>query len=128
MPNKAKFEVPTLGPNVTPEMIVEELGRLSAIRSYEKKMTKFYQEAFYARVNGKEAAQQHGPYEGDNWRAVVSSHERTAFNQSLHAQEKPECHAEYVMPSTVFTMRMEHKTDIEFNSMVDSLRKELELD
>jgi hypothetical protein len=44
-----KFEYPNLE-NATPEMLIDEMGKLSVMESYVKKMRAYYKEAYYSKM------------------------------------------------------------------------------
>lgn len=81
MPPK-KFQAPTLGPNTTPEMLVDELGLIKAWASYYKAAEEFHKEALKART-AKERTRVKNPistFQGDKFEATFSNRSRTGLN------------------------------------------------
>lgn len=85
-----KFEPPTLGGNITPEMLVDELGEAKEQKAYWEKAEAFYKEAMKARADGAKSII------GEKFIATVAEQSRTTLNSDkvrklLTAEEAADC-------------------------------------
>lgn len=85
-----KFEPPTLGNNVTPECLADELGFAKEQKAYWEKAEAFYKEAMQARAGNARSIF------GETFIALISSESRTTLNNEkvrkcLTAEEVKEC-------------------------------------
>ena len=85
-----KFVPPTLGGNITPEMLVDELGEAKEKKAYWEKAEAFYKEAMKARADGARSII------GENFIATISEQSRTTLNSDavrkiLTDKEVAEC-------------------------------------
>lgn len=72
-----KFEPPTLGGNITPEMLADELGAAREQKSYWEKAEAFYKEAMKARAQGAKSIF------GEKFVAMIEEQSRTTLDSAL---------------------------------------------
>lgn len=118
---RLKFTPPDFS-NMTPEGLADELGRLSIIRSWEKKQTGFHKEAFHAR-------RQSPLVKGDKFICSVSEVTQTRFDTESFKRDHPELYAKYLKTSSFSRIDIEGQpTEPEIKSLLEQLRMELDLD
>src|SRR5688572_17343375 len=82
-----RIEAPDLT-NWTDTALVDEIGKLSAVKNYASKQEKMYKEVLYARLGGKQA--QPAPIKGERYEATITSAPRTALDQQRLKAELPD--------------------------------------
>lgn len=128
-----KFEAPNLA-NATPEMLVDEMGKLSMVENYAKKMRAFYKEALYARkdikveefLNGQEVQSV-----GETFVATTSRSDPNRVNVKRLQAEDPETAAKYTESNAQLTTRFSLKEGVVnpiVSSLMDQIKSELDLD
>jgi hypothetical protein len=120
----SKYKMPDLT-NATPAGIIDELGKLSIVENYAKKLRAFYKEAFYARtgINPLESGQAQ-VVEGEIFNMNVSQYETTQLNQDKLKAEFPEAYEACLRHPTITTLRPTVK-DAALNPDMDDLIKQI---
>ena len=72
-----KFEPPTLGGNITPEKLADELGDAREQKAYWEKAEAFYKEALKARAGGAKSIF------GDKFIVMIEEQSRTTLDSAL---------------------------------------------
>lgn len=129
----SKFKPPDLS-NATPEMLVDEMGKLSVLENYVKKLRKFYREALYARVgyvaeeflNGEARMQN-----GETFVGTTSRSDPERISTKLLQENYPdiavECTVSAPQLMTRFTLK-EGVTNPIVNDLLEQMKKELDLE
>lgn len=134
MAPKTKFEAPDLS-NATPEMLIDEMGKLSVLESYVKKLRGYYKEAYYAQkgikvedlING-EAIEGIG---GDLFNCQTVRSDPSRFDQTAFAADYPDKFEEYKRSKPQLTTRFTLKQGVVnpmVNDLLEQMKRELDLD
>lgn len=133
MAPRTKFEPPNLE-NATPEMLIDEMGKLSVLESYVKKLRGYYKEAYYARkeiicdnmVNGEAIAGQ-----GDLFICATTRSDPERFDQTSFAADHPKLFEEYKVSKGQLTTRFSLKEGAEkplVEDLLAQMKRELDLE
>lgn len=133
-----KFEAPNLA-NATPEMLVDELAKLSLIENYAKKMRGTYKQALFGRLNfdtSKSLSTQEVKVrnEGEKFVGIIEQYGQDRFSTTAFKADHPELYAQYCQSSTITKLTFDLKegvdkpTNPEIQKLMDELRSELGLD
>lgn len=117
-----KFQLPDLS-NATPQMLIDELGKMSAMSNYLKKSIDVHKEALYARVGKKEQQIQ-----GERYSATISPGGSTIVNQEYvkeqHPQDDP-ANAPYYKVNSFWVLRTGSDQDPELDAWLKQLAAEI---
>lgn len=117
-----KFNLPDLS-NATPSMLIDEIGKMSAMSNYLKKSIDVYKEALYARTGKTE---QH--IEGERYQGEIKKSQRVAVDQTAVKEKYPmENFPELYSTTEVFSLRCSSPQDPELDAWLKQLREELDL-
>jgi hypothetical protein len=131
---KTKFEAPNLE-NATPEMLIDEMGKLSVVEGYVKKLRAYYKEAYYARkeitpekLASGEAIAGVG---GDLFDCTTSRSDPNRFDQTAFGRDYPALVEQYKTSKPQLTTRFTLKEGVA-NPLVEDLltqmKRELDLE
>lgn len=84
-----KFVMPTLGPNTTPEYLVDELGKARAHKKHWEAAEEFYKESLKGRTS-KERAKGKTSFQGDLFLANFEEKSRTGLDTTAIKDEMGE--------------------------------------
>lgn len=133
MAPKTKFEPPNLE-NATPEMLIDEMGKLSIVESYVKKLRGYYKQAYYARqgiilddmANGELKEGQ-----GDLFVASTTRSDPERFDQTRFAADHPKLFEEYKVEKGQLTTRFTLKEGANkpfAQDLLELMKQELDLE
>jgi hypothetical protein len=124
----ARFQIPDLS-NMTPEGLIDEIGKQKAMFNYLKKSIATHEEALYTRVKGGKEGQVGKTIRGESFEAQWSGHQMTIVDQPTVKEKFPmDTHPELYKVNDVVTGRYTFLKDPELNAWLQSLRAELGLD
>lgn len=132
MAPRTKVQMPDLT-NATPTMLVDEMGKLSVLESYVKKLRAYYKDAYYQKVGieSKELGKMPEPLAGEVFTATTSQSEPQRVNVTLLKEKYPEIAAECTGGSVVTTTRFtlnEGVVNPVVNDLLQQMLKELDLE
>lgn len=133
MAPRTKFEPPNLE-NATPEMLVDEMGKLSVVENYVKKLRGYYKEAYYARQGIKAENLLSGeskPGGGDLFVCETTRSDPRRFDQTAFAADHPALFEEYKKEKPQLTTRFTLKEGVVkpvVEDLLEQMKRELDLD
>lgn len=129
----AKFQAPDLS-NATPEMLCDEMGKLSVLENYVKKLRGVYKEAFYARTGIKVEEFLNGQSvdnSGETFVATTTRSDPARINQAKLKEEYPDiaeaCTDSKPQLITRFALK-QGVTNPVVNDLLAQMKAELDLD
>lgn len=128
-----KFVPPDLS-NATPSMLCDEMGKLSVVENYVKKLRAVYKEAFLARtginvdelLNGQSIIN-----EGDTFVITTTRSDPERVNVKRLQEERPEIAEEFKESKPQLTSRPSLKEGVLnpiVNDLLEQMKRELDLD
>jgi len=128
-----RFVAPDLS-NATPTMLLDEMGKLSILENYTKKLRAVYKEAYYARqginlddfATGQEVA-----YEGETFVATTSRSDPERIDTTKLKEEYPDIAAACLSSKGQLTTRFSLKEGVTnpiVNDLLAQMKAELDLD
>lgn len=133
MAPRTKFEPPNLE-NATPEMLVDEMGKLSVVESYVKKLRGFYKEAYYARQGIKAEDMLSGeskPGSGDTFTCSTARSDPRRFDQTQFSEDYPDLFEQYKKEKPQLTTRFTLKDGVDkpiVEDLLEQMKRELDLE
>jgi len=131
MAPRTKFEAPNLS-NATDSFLADELGKLSIIENYAKKLRGFYKDALYARkgINTLEAV---APVEipGEIFVIQVSQYPSSRLDTTAFKEDHPELYEKYLKKTDItrsLPLLKQGATNPIVGALIDQLKAELNLD
>lgn len=129
---KKSFEVPNLD-NATPEMIIDEMGKLSMVENAAKKMRAFYKEALYARtgIDPDKIISEPIINSGEMFIATTTQSYPNRLDQTAFKEAEPETFEKYVKQGQQLTTRFTLREGVDnpvVQSLIDQIKAELDLD
>jgi hypothetical protein len=130
----AKFQPPDLS-NATPEMLADEMGKLSIVENYVKKLRGFYKEAYFARMGIKVEDYLNGQATtfagGDTFIATTTRSDPNRINQDKLKTDYPDAATACLESKPQLTTRFSLKEGVVnpvVTSLLEDMKKELDLD
>lgn len=129
----AKFTAPDLS-NATPEFLIDEMAKLSAMENQIKKLRNLYKEAYYARagINKEEmAVGVPDVRQGEMFIASTTRSMPRRFDSKALKETNPEVWEAFAVDGDQLTTRFELKQGVEnivVNDLLTQLKQELDLD
>lgn len=128
-----KLEMPNLD-NATDEFILDEMGKLSMIENYAKKMRAFYKEVYYSRKgikNDDDFPIEGVVHTGETFIATTTQSFPNRLDQTALKESKPEIFEEFTKTGQQLTTRFTLAQGVVnpiVNDLIEQLKAELDLD
>lgn len=119
--------------NATPEFLVDEMGKLSMIENYAKRMRAFYKEALYARagIDPDKIYSDAIVNQGEKFIATTTQSYPTRLDQTALKSEDPETFEKFTKQGKQLTTRFTLAAGVEnliIGSLIEQIKMELDLD
>jgi len=129
----AKFQAPDLS-NATPEFLCDEMGKLSVVENYVKKLRGVYKEAFLARIGIKADEMLNGQTidnSGEVFHAMTTRSDPVRIDQEKLKGEYPDVYIACLKSKPQLITRFSLKegaTNPIVNDLLTQMKQELDLD
>lgn len=120
--------------NATPEMLIDEMAKLSIMENHIKFMRKVYKEAYYARADIKVGEMLNGETKQDSGETFIANTTRSdpsRIDTTWLKENYPDVAAEATKQTPQLTTRFSLKegvTNPKVESLLEAMKKELDLD
>lgn len=117
--------------NATPQMLADEMGKLSVMEAQVKKLRAFYKEAYFARMGIDKEKPTNVVFAGEMFTAATSTSYPRRFNQDRFGADHPNLLEEYKDESMSLTTRFSLIPGVvnpDVNELLQTLKEELGLD
>lgn len=120
--------------NATPEMLIDEMAKLSIMENHIKFMRKVYKEAYYARADIKVEEMLNGQAKtgsGETFIATTTRSDPTRIDTTALKEEYPDIAAKVSKQTPQLATRFSLKegvTNPKVESLLEAMKKELDLD